>query len=233
MDDDQLYGYVKVKQETADLPATRVALLKAYVNRFPQGRHVGEATALLDDARKRDFEWEEQQKVATLQVQCSITLNNGNVVPLQGWVQVIDNPSTVLRMAGESDDMVRMSDDEDLRRASMDSAVFPDNDCMKVKGFGLYYRKILNGGKVVAAGKIQNGMVVFENVPAPNNYWVYGGGMAGHYFVGIVGMAFARGGETLSVDLTQYPSRLDFTRGSPINEMDQAWAPLSKDETRE
>jgi hypothetical protein len=52
MPDDQLYGYVKAKFEAS--PSEGVELMQSYLTAYPKGKHMGEATALLETARERE-----------------------------------------------------------------------------------------------------------------------------------------------------------------------------------
>ena len=51
-EDDQLYEYAKTKTSHAAVPEEKVEALQGYLNKFPTGRHSGEITALLEDAKK-------------------------------------------------------------------------------------------------------------------------------------------------------------------------------------
>ena len=52
MPDDQYYGYVKAKYDAS--PSEGVQLMESYLTAYPKGKHMGEATALLETARERE-----------------------------------------------------------------------------------------------------------------------------------------------------------------------------------
>ena len=215
LDDDQSYGYIKVKQDQASVPSEKVALLESYIQKHPKGRHIGEAMALLEDARKKNIEWDRQQTVATLMVKCIVTLGNGSTIPVRGWVQVIRNKET--------------ADKVKKLRAEFKPVGYEANDVFIISQTGEALRKCVEGGEVVASGQLENGMIVVKDV-APDFYFVFGAGRAGRNFIGIWGAVYAAAGQTENVSVTTYGSLLpsnDYEENQYLSILKNAWKPLN------
>ena len=85
-DDEQYYQYVKTKFTHSSSPQEKVDLLKAYLDKHPKGRHVGEVTALLEEAEEEKEQRDAAQKVAIVDIDC----RDSEGFAVSGWFQVFD-----------------------------------------------------------------------------------------------------------------------------------------------
>jgi len=59
---EQQYQYITTKLRSVALPAEKVALLRSYLDEFPEGEHSGKIKAMLEDAERQQAAWEAAQK---------------------------------------------------------------------------------------------------------------------------------------------------------------------------
>ena len=225
MDDDQLYGYIKVKQEKADTPVEKVALLEAYLQKYPKGRHTGEATALLEDAKNAEAAWHESQKVGEALIRCTATLGSGQTIPVKGWMQLVRMET--LRELDEASQAIANDSQLKLRFEMMDNASrrgdradFNSQVQAIFERDGEVNSEALKG-TVVATGTIgSDGNILFSAVP-PGQYYYYGAGYAGLNAMGYVGACPpVEGGKRVSVSDPSHFSALG------VKNLEWHWRPL-------
>jgi hypothetical protein len=57
MPDEQYYGYLKTKFDASSDPQEEAQLMQSYLSAYPKGEHMGEATALLEEAKQKNKQY--------------------------------------------------------------------------------------------------------------------------------------------------------------------------------
>jgi len=226
LDDEQLYGYIRAKQGQAGTPPDKVAALQSYLQRYPRGRHVGEITALLEDATKKSSDWTQQQKVGTVRAECFATLGSGQTIPVQGWIELLEEKS------GDAPALYRaltsLDQDAEVKRAA-DLADKVDDRSLYVVAVGEYLRKTFSGLHCVSRIDIVNGIAEFHELPAGSRYVLFGCGWAGQNFVGLCTFAKADGGKVVTVSPPPVSCLLSFAKEKRARDSSLLlafWAPV-------
>ncbi|MBT3375645.1 MAG: hypothetical protein HN976_31690 [Lentisphaerae bacterium] len=202
--DRQFFQYVRTKVFATEDEVERVQLLEDYLKKYPNGEHVGEATALVERARKELREWNEAQKVGTLVVDCKVTLGSGQTVPVMGWIQVFEN-----RPNRTAEDLIKyVHGTPQVRKAEQDYRRFGDS-CFEqefVSKVGFQYQRILKSCPLVAQGRLHGGRIAFDGLPpsVDSGYLIYGCGVAGKNFVGMFGSMRLFGGKRSTLEPSTY-----------------------------
>jgi hypothetical protein len=217
MPDDQYFDYLKTKYADEIDQGTRADLMKSYLSAYPKGKHMGEATALLEKAQTAT-------KVGSLLLKCRVTLGNGNTVAVHGWIQLLRSAKSynevtqemlkdeMIQLFMKSDAVVKQGQKEarhyideanSLRRSmGQPDLPYPDEDVSEgplVSEMGRFLSKI--SATKVAEAEIKDGDIDLPNVP-PGEYLIYGAGQAGINFVGYFDHIKIQGGRMITVTPT-------------------------------
>ena len=194
MPDDQYYDYLKSKYAYESDMAVRVGLMRKYLNAYSQGRHIGEAMALLEKAESDLANWNKEQSQGGVLVECKAQLGSGQTALVQGYIQLFESATPLGDLISVADSQVS----ENAKALGEDTYV-----C----AFGKNLRALLSSQRLIAQANINNGQVVFRGLPANKVLIVYGSGMAGMNFVGYCDSFMSVGGRTLTIQpdsLTHY-----------------------------
>jgi len=156
--DDPFYDDTKVKYAEAQSPTQQVELLKAYMAKFPSGKHISEATALIESAEAK------AKSPALINVECRVTSQDGQEVPVVGWVQIIESSQGRSLCEAVAQTGARLQEAD--KAAQIQAFVSVNLMLLKLKP------------RVVATGKLKHGKVSFPAIP-PGDYILYGAGCAG------------------------------------------------------
>ena len=186
MPDDQYYDYLKTKSANESNPAGQVIYLRKYLTTYPQGRHIGEAKALLEKAESDLANWEKEQSQGGVLVECKAQLGSGQTALVQGYIQLIESAYPLGELISAADSQV-----------SQNTKALGEE--FYVRDFGDNLRAVLSSQRLVAQTMINNGQAVFKGLPANKTYIIYGSGMAGLNFIGYCDAITSVGGKTLNV----------------------------------
>ena len=189
--------------------------MKSYLDAYPKGKSMGEATALLEEAQKQYNASLEAGKISTVRMDCRVTIGNGQSIPVQGFIQLFRYRSStdVFEEIKKEKDVASMFEKiESLesknrsQRNEMEEIKLESSKWFYILYYGKAYNTFLPREDLVAQGKIHDGSITFSNVPANQVYLYYGSGMAGLNFVAYAGATKTKGGDTSLID----PSCLSF-----------------------
>ena len=202
MPDDQYYGYLKTKFDDSSDPADKLQLMQSYLGAYPKGKHMGEATALLEKAQVGVEELKQAQTKATIVLDGQVTLGSGQTIPIQGYVQVVEYCDAAARLKEN------LANDEAVQRgkriAELDAqGGSKPNMTFYFWAVGDVLRKSLTECRVVASGQLSSGKVAFtfENMNSAKTYIVYGCGQAGMNWIGFNQAVIAKPGQALRYEL--------------------------------
>ena len=173
-EDDKLYDYVKAKMSLTSDIGERKNLIDSYMLKYPVGKHSGEMKALAEQNEQSIAQWKEQQKYGDIKVRCFATLGNGNVIPVQGWVQLIESPKTAAaHITAYSDEINELAKEKHKmeRLGNMESYIQ-----MNFMSLGRTLCKVR--GRAIGGVTLDNGTAVFQGL-SPGDYILYGSGRAG------------------------------------------------------
>lgn len=203
MPDDQYYDYLKSKYAYESDMAVRVGLMRKYLNAYSQGRHIGEAMALLEKAESDLANWNKEQSQGGVLVECKAQLGSGQTALVQGYIQLFESATPLGDLISVADSQVS----ENAKALGEDTYV-----C----AFGKNLRTLLSSQRLIAQANINNGQVVFRGLPANKVLIVYGSGMAGMNFMGYCDSFMSVGGRSLTIqpnNLTHYCRSSGFVDG--------------------
>lgn len=186
MPDDQYFDYLKTKSSSESDPTKRGDNMQKYLDAYPQGKHMGEARALLEKAQDDIRDWQTAQSVASVVIDCKVPLGSGQVVPVQGFIQIFETQRSLGELIVAADAGVSK----------------PDRDLggeFYIRAFGEQLENLLSSQHLVAQSSIQDGEVSFSGLPANKVYFIYGRGMAGSNFVGYYDSFASGGGKTTRI----------------------------------
>ena len=217
-DDDQTYGYVKVKYDKATSLEEKLQYLNEYISKYPRGKHVGELQALKEETEKQHAAVKQQQTYAA--THGSIRVIRGRPDSMddiqQGWFQVLSSKS-------QFDVDSALADIQRLKPSRNGNYVNVSKSFVDV---GRYIHSL--NLFAVASGRIDNRDLIFTDLEE-GRYILYGliEGTAWPAYTGYFQPVQVRGGITITYKYNSDSSGTgDLVRNIEADAVASIWVPF-------
>ena len=184
LNDNKTFDYIKAKLGVSQSPVQNVKLLKSYIAKFPSGKHIGEAMALLEDAQAK-------ASVSSISLDCYVVTKGGQSIPVVGWIQIISTEKTRGQI------WMQIEENRYWKSAQQQKAIgkqlYPaqeghmaadeakENNDISIL-ININYALQSLKAKAVSTLELYRGQASFSNL-RPGYYFIYGAGHAGQKVV--------------------------------------------------